>query len=484
MFFTRQQTRGGHDKLLRLSRLRAPPSPASLMSNVARDTVTVKEDHEEQRRQDDHAIPACGRCDSEGLRPWPEHILSVAKIVNVLNPSWMTMTEMNFQQLHSAVTGNSTAFRRITRLLPAGGEGSKVFPPTYSGGIYAQEQRRLADGKVVATVLLDSVQSQANRMEQALLEARNSKKLKMPLIQVNFGTSLPDIGVITTLDAPHRIADAIFRDSLLGGKKFRDSDVGKAFIASNLRNATGLLQYCPHALLFGVWDSTSSEGGLGNKFQRALTSEIVGFQTEPGVHTFSRIDPLGITTAAEVYRTEEGPWTLNRDEAKKNAKGEPERARPSEFVHGNIVPTVEALKGGVTLDHAVQTSVLSLPALRRLRFPINGKETPEQNNAARTLLAALGLAAIAHSSEQGYDLRSRCLLVADGSAPFELISNDGKIESFDLDADAVDKLYADAVDKAKGLCLPCHDETIELVPEDKLIKAVTISREAKSGTED
>lgn len=394
------------------------------------------------------------------------------------------MTEMDFQRLYSTVSSNATAFRRIIRLLPAGGQGSKVFPPTYSGGVYAQEQRRLADDRVVATVLLDSVQSQANRMEQALLEARNSERLKMPLIQVNFGPSLPDIGVITTLDAPHRIADAIFRDSLLGGKKFRDSDVGKAFITSNLRNATGMLQYCPHALLFGVWDSTSSEGGLGNKFQRALTSEIVGFQTEPGVHTFSRIDPLGITTAAEVYRTEDGPWTLNRDEAKKNAKGEPERARPSEFVHGNIVPTVEALKGGVTLDHAMQTSVLSLPALRRLRFPINGKETAEVNNAARTLLAALGLAAMVHASEQGYDLRSRCLLVADGPASFELIGNDGKIERFDLDAIAADTLFADAVNKAKELGLPWQDETIELVPEDKLIQVVTICREAKSGSEE
>jgi CRISPR-associated protein Csb1 len=150
------------------------------------------------------------------------------------------MTQMDLEKLRSAVVSNAAAFRRITRLLPAGGQGSKVFPPTYSGGVYANEQRRLADDKIVKTVLLDSVQSQANRMEQALLEAHLSGKMKLPLVQVDFSSDFPDIGIITTLDAPHRIADAIFRDSKLDGQKFRESDVGKAFVASNVRNATGL----------------------------------------------------------------------------------------------------------------------------------------------------------------------------------------------------------------------------------------------------
>lgn len=408
----------------------------------------------------------------------------MAKVVNLSKPFQTIMIKMDYNQLSAAVASNAAAFRRITRLLPAGGHGSKVFPPTYSGGVYAQEQRRLADDKTVPTVLLDSVQSQANRMELALLEAHNSGNMKLPLIQVNFSSDFPDIGIITTLDAPHRIADAIFRDSKLDGKKFRESDIGKAFVNSNLRNATGLFQFCPHALIFGIWDSTSSEGGAGNKFQRALTSEIVGFHVEPGVHTSSRLDPLGITLAAEVFRTEAGGWTLNPDEAKKNEKGELERLRPSELVHGNIVPTVESLKGGVTLDYAMQTAVLSLPALRRLHFPVSGDETPERNNAARTVLAALGLSAMVHVQEQGYDLRSRCLLIADGLAPFELIANDGKIETFRLDAKEADSIFAEAVSNAKGLGLPWHDEPVELQPEEQLIQAVSVSRRAKSCAEE
>ena len=50
-----------------------------------------------------------------------------------------------------------------------------MFPATYSGGKYAVEKRRLtADNGVeheVDCVLLNSVQSEANHAEQALLQA-------------------------------------------------------------------------------------------------------------------------------------------------------------------------------------------------------------------------------------------------------------------------------------------------------------------------
>ena len=167
---------------------------------------------------------------------------------------------LSFEKLSSAVSSNTSAIRQIIHLVPAGGPGSKVFPPTHSGGLYAWEKRRIAKDEVVPTVLLDSVQSQANRMEQALMDAYRNKELSLPLLEVDFSDHFPDIGTITTLDAPHRIADAIFRDSLLDGKRFRESDVGKAFVTSNIRNATGLFQYCPHALVLGIWDSTGSEG--------------------------------------------------------------------------------------------------------------------------------------------------------------------------------------------------------------------------------
>lgn len=121
----------------------------------------------------------------------------------------------------------ATALRLRRRLQPAGGAGDKVFPPTYEGGKYALETR-IIDGEQVPCVLLDSVQSQANRMELALLRAHREKKIRIPIISVDFGhAGVEGVGVITSLEAPHRIADAILRDSLYEGIKFRESPYGK-----------------------------------------------------------------------------------------------------------------------------------------------------------------------------------------------------------------------------------------------------------------
>ena len=78
------------------------------------------------------------------------------------------------------------------------------------------------------------------------------------------------MGRVTSLTAPHRIADALLRDSLLNGELFRLSDIGKSFADASTKNATALFKVCPTGLVFGLWDSTGPKGGLGAKFQRAL----------------------------------------------------------------------------------------------------------------------------------------------------------------------------------------------------------------------
>lgn len=318
---------------------------------------------------------------------------------------------------------------------------------------------------------------------------------------MDFTSHFPDIGAITTLDAPHRIADAIFRDSLFDGKKFRESDIGQAFVSANIRNATALLQYCPHALVFGIWDSTGSAGGLGNKFQRAVVSEIIGINAQKGIKTSSRLDPV-LKSNPNIYKARDGEWTANPDHAVKD-DGTPVKyeKKLAELNLGNITPDFvrynpkekkplqtmyekievgDVLPGGVIIDHAIQTTVISLPALRRLRFPVNGKEMPERNNAARTVLAALALAAITHQREQGYDLRSRCLLIPEDDVSFELIANNGEVDTFELDAKEADELFEVAVKEAKAQDLPWHEEIIPLTPEGRLVELVRKSREAKS----
>ena len=95
-------------------------------------------------------------------------------------------SELSLGILASAV-GTAAAFRCCRTLQPAAGAGTKIFPPTYAGAIYAREKRRLPGrAEPVQCVVVDSVQSQANRMEEALQDAVDTKRISMPIIEVDF----------------------------------------------------------------------------------------------------------------------------------------------------------------------------------------------------------------------------------------------------------------------------------------------------------
>jgi CRISPR-associated protein Csb1 len=385
------------------------------------------------------------------------------------------------------------ALRRVARLQPAGGKGDKVFPPTYEGGEYALENRMM-DGARVPCALMDSVQSQANRLEGALLDAWRAGRIPLPVLEVDFAAAgMPEVGNVTSLDAPHRLADAILRDSLVGKVGFRQSAEGKVLDTATAAGATGLFGLCPTALLFGMWDSAGPRGGLGTKFARALVSEVVAVDAEAGVRPSSRVDPLGIQLGAgPVYQAEPGTtgdtWTLDEKSARKE-RSKPVKVgkdgKPSEINHGNVTPSLKNDRrqphhGGVTFRYALQTSVLSLPALRRLRFPPDGApSTAARDAAARVALAALGLAAIVLSAEQGMDLRSRCLLVPEeGSAPrLELLTASGGVEAFSLTGEEAVALLREAVERARAAGLPWREEVVKLTPKPQLLELVRRSRE-------
>lgn len=397
------------------------------------------------------------------------------------------MSTLDLKTLKKAVAGEYAAIRRVTRMEAL---GEKIFPPTYEGGEYATEQRQVLNPKdetvqPVETVLLDSVQSQANRMEMALLRAYDGGRLKMPLLAVDFkgdGSDpiLSEIGRLTALEAPHRMCDAIFRDALYQGQPFRTVGLGERLNSAKPSNATVVFELCPTALIFGFWDSTGPRGGLGAKVQRALVSEIVGYQTtKENKRTSSRIDPLAIENNLDIFRKMGGGWTFNESDAEKNAKQEPVKIKPSEINHGNITPSFKNKDGklnhgGVTMAYAEQQTVLSLAALRRLRFPINGASKAETDLAARTVLAALGLAAICFLDEDGYDLRSRCLL--DGKPGAMAFVGRGEVQPIELDAGAAAGLVAEAVAEAKELGLPWPEGPLVLEPSVDLSRLVVESR--------
>jgi CRISPR-associated protein Csb1 len=395
------------------------------------------------------------------------------------------MENLNLEQLRQAVAGTAAAFRCVTEYQPVGGPGDKVFPSTYQGGRYAVEKRRLpGEGEPVLCVLLDSVQSQANRMEMALMEAWERGQIPLPVITVDFADhGLPKTLRITSLEAPHRIADALLRDSLHDGKPFRKSELGKRIDDVDNRNATALFELCPTALVFGMWDSTGPKGGLGSKFARAMVSEIVGLHAEIGVKTSSRIDPAQIVLGAGILYKAKGDlgigWTLDEKESVRDKKGPMKLGKdgkPSEGSHGNVTPTIG--EGGVTIRKALQTTVLSLPALRRLRFPLDGRSAPTLDDAARLALAAQGLCAAALVREQGCDLRSRCQLHPTGPILWELLDKPGvEPKVFSLSAVEAIETYKAAVSEAKRVGLPWMDEELVLKPSPQLVTLVRRSQE-------
>jgi CRISPR-associated protein Csb1 len=402
--------------------------------------------------------------------------------------------KLTLDLIRNAIAGSAAAFRCRQKLQPAGGEGSPVFPATYEGGKYATEERRLPDREVpVPCVVLNSVQSEANHVELALLDAWDDKEIPLPVIVVDFaGQELRRDLRVTSLEAPHRIADALLRDSLLGGVEFRKSAQGSKIDHVDLRNATALFELCPTALVFGLWDSTGPRGGLGAKFARAYVSEVVGIDAVPGKKTASRIDPAEIRLGAgPVYLRTGGGWTLEESEAAKE-KGKAIKAgskpgkndgdgKPSQINHGNVTPTIG--DGGFTIAYALRTSTLSLPALRRLRFPIDGQRDPARDRAAQTALAALALCGATLAQSAGSDLRSRCHLVPVEAARWELLDAPGEQPtSYTLDrADAI-TLYHQAVEAAKAAGLPWLDKPLELVPSPQLAELVRKSQDLAVAT--
>jgi len=396
-----------------------------------------------------------------------------------------TPVPVTLDYLKRLVAGEAVAIRGTATLEPAGGPGDKVFPPTHSVderraiSRYAFEKRRMG-GREVDCVLLDSVQSQANRMEDALQALWADRRIALPVIAVDFGAVAPDVGMVTSLTAPHRVADALLRDSLLDGTFFRLSELGRSFTDATPRNAAALFKVCPTGLVFGLWDSTGPKGGLGAKFARALVSEIVGIGAYAGSKTASRIDPTGIVTkAAEVLVAEDADerWTHDPALAKKE-KGKPVKlgdGRVSEVNHSNIPPTIDSLAGGVTIDNAVQTVVLSVAALRKLSFAGGDAE-------ARTVLAALGILAVLAAESRGHDLRSRCLLVPRKGEALKLqaVRRDGETEELALDLEGAIALYDAAVAALPaGLAFAkAPGEPIAtLMPSPKLAYLVKRSRE-------
>jgi len=385
----------------------------------------------------------------------------------------MTHAELN------QIVRSAAGLRLRLRLQPLYGAGEVIFPCTVAGGKYQTSKRRIPGyEESVDCTIIDSVQSQANRMEDALLADIRSGSIFLPHVVTDFskveGLTKP-IGAITCFEAPHRVFDAILRDSVAGnGTHFPFTNEGKAATTANSRDASALFAISPASLLFGSWDSTGVSGGLGEKYTRCVVSELVAVSVERAIRSGTRIDPLNsageIDPAAILKATKDPMW----QDLAKNRK----MKKPSELNHSSVPwegGSEREPHGGVTCDYIQQSTTLSLPALRQLGFPIGNEE---RSAAARTVLAAIALHAAALNVERGWHLRSRCDLILEDGQEVLWEALGATVEAQPLASSATRVLLEESIEAAKNAGLAWRDEPIRLVPSKALSELVVKSQEA------
>lgn len=282
-------------------------------------------------------------------------------------------------------------------LVPVEGPGSVFFPPTFADVGYNID--KLSDGTSVA--LVDSVGSQANRMEPLFLE--EPLRHLVPQIEVAYGDPKKDTaGTISLLEAGHRLGDALVRCTELYGP-------AREAFQSLLRrgDATPLAKLAPTSLVFGVWDSRDTMAKVPRIVQSVIRAWDVSELTRS-----AQYNPALNYAELEIFSEEE----KQKAEGK---TGTPLAERgyvhvPASRSHGGIVA-----KGPIRRDVTI-----NLVALRRLEG--------SQPDALRQYI--LGLSLVAATAPQDPFLRQGCILVPDENerGRWELVGRDGARTEVDL----------------------------------------------------
>ncbi len=268
-------------------------------------------------------------------------------------------------------------------LLPVEGAGAVIFPPTYADIGYNIDT--LSDGTRVATI--DSVGSQANRMEPIFKHAPFSELVPQVTIIFEEGTN------VSLLDVGHRLADASVRHSALGPKV---ADAFAAFLRDG--NADAIAGLAPTSLVFGAWDSR----GAGAKLPRIVQSSIRAFDV-------SELKRSAVYTPAVDYAA----VGVFDDEDKAKAEGNTKSPLAQMgFVH---VPAGDAPGGIIAHGGIIRDVTVNLIALRRLHGG-----GPQRTTLLRHYI--LGLALVAAAEPQDGFLRQGCLLVPDAAAPTDWVA--------------------------------------------------------------
>jgi len=356
-----------------------------------------------------------------------------------------------------------------------GGPGRVVMPPTYPVADNERDPnarylmaKRLVDGQPRDTVVIDQEPSQANRVEEALRDARDEGRLPLPLFEMRVSTSLGEIR-LTSLDFPHRYADAYLRDSLVDGTRFDQSPVGKRLRSATVADVRPLYEREPASLIFGAWDSHRK--GRWPKFARLYSSSMYGLDPVAYARMGGRMDPQNLTGAVDDAAKAEADWQFIHEGEKKKGK------KLSEIGHGNIAPN--RVHGGVTVSEIRRVASISLAGLERLRF---GDSTAEAASLARAALAALALAGdrLAFGGPSVW-LRSGCDL-AKVREEVGLERPGGELDELSVTTQEALDAFSELCDRASAAGIPMDTDTLSIQPMASLDEAIRFA--VTSGSQD
>lgn len=207
--------------------------------------------------------------------------------------------------LHCVSPGGPSCLSSTTELQPAGGPHSAVAPAKYTSrdargndaASYAYEQRFL-EGTLRHTVLVDSKQSQLNRVERTLQDAVDDGARpwdRLPHLRVTYGENS-----YTDLTLPHRAYDGHLRAGTVDGQPTTQHPLYRALRNATPLDARALLEASPVTLVFGGWDA--SRKSRQGRWRSALVGEVIGFlaanaegeRPRPAMRGGARVDPVGM----------------------------------------------------------------------------------------------------------------------------------------------------------------------------------------------
>lgn len=315
----------------------------------------------------------------------------------------------------------------LTEILePSNGKDAIIFPPTfatkekipYQIDYYIEKTDHLPhQEEELNTCLIDSVGSQANRMESCFKNSTLSQLV--PQIEVLLESKEKKEKPVNLLDIGHRIADGVVRFSEL------HETIQNAIIAlRDEANAEFLAKLAPTSLIFGFWDSRPDTSMY--KFSRMLSSTIRAtnvFYVKRSAQFNPAFPSLNehLENLGEDSETEAGTEQNSSKDEKNPLSQIGLLSAPSTNTHGGVR----------VFGQIVRRTQINLVGLRALAVTKKNNDSVEVDVPATLKLRRylLGLALVAGKCQNHYNLREGCLLVC-SNATSQLVYNGKASESF------------------------------------------------------